>query len=447
MSREELFALVWEKPTREVAKEFGVSDVAISKLCARLQVPKPPRGYWARVQSGKTPRQPSLPAFREEIDRQRREAARVKAAGLLSNLEKQLYAAALSDLRRQAIDGEGADLHGSRLPDLEPDIAAQIMFLIQNRVEDWVQRGRIVPERGRSVQGSAASLVERLLPLARAQLLLFENEHRRSWDASGPVVLLRLTAHLQERIAALVRIVRDQKLKHVVMPLMAVDHAWTVRHIHAPEMRLFLDSTLCVSTNEIWVEWLQKAWREEDAPERKATGRLRLQEIMPIDYMPRREVAVSPTISRATVAPYRERLRGLLEAERVHEMLLNAAFAMEREVPDETLALTERIWFGSERPFRSARQAWHRVEHDLEQWATEIEADRSALARSILGVEIGDIVTAQQGERLVRLSVTGVSLHAGDNHITFGVSGKRFRKDGTLGKLDDTLWLHFENEA
>jgi hypothetical protein len=45
LSREELFALVWEKPAREVAKELGVSDVAIGKLCARLQVPKPPRGY------------------------------------------------------------------------------------------------------------------------------------------------------------------------------------------------------------------------------------------------------------------------------------------------------------------------------------------------------------------------------------------------------------------
>ena len=42
LSREELFALVWEKPTVEVAKELGVSDVAVAKLCARLQVPKLP---------------------------------------------------------------------------------------------------------------------------------------------------------------------------------------------------------------------------------------------------------------------------------------------------------------------------------------------------------------------------------------------------------------------
>jgi hypothetical protein len=38
--------------------ELGVSDVAIAKLCTRFQVPKPSRGYWARVQSGQTPRRP-----------------------------------------------------------------------------------------------------------------------------------------------------------------------------------------------------------------------------------------------------------------------------------------------------------------------------------------------------------------------------------------------------
>jgi len=54
ISREELFAMVWERSTQEVARELGVSDVAVGKLCARLQVPKPPRGYWARVQSGQT---------------------------------------------------------------------------------------------------------------------------------------------------------------------------------------------------------------------------------------------------------------------------------------------------------------------------------------------------------------------------------------------------------
>lgn len=76
ISREELFALIWEKPTVEVARDMGISDVAVAKLCARLQVPKPPRGYWARVEAGQAPRRPPLRAFREEIEERRKALAR-----------------------------------------------------------------------------------------------------------------------------------------------------------------------------------------------------------------------------------------------------------------------------------------------------------------------------------------------------------------------------------
>ncbi len=48
---EELKRLVWEKPTIELAKEFGISDVAIGKRCVARGIAKPPRGYWAKKQS------------------------------------------------------------------------------------------------------------------------------------------------------------------------------------------------------------------------------------------------------------------------------------------------------------------------------------------------------------------------------------------------------------
>lgn len=447
LSREELFALVWEKPTQDLAIELGVSDVAIGKLCARLQVPKPPRGYWARVQSGQTPRRPPLAAFREEIDRSRREAARARTAESLSNLQQKFYRAALSDLQGRGADVDRADTRGNRLPNLSPDLAAQILLLIQSRGQNWVEEGKIAARWSHSAQSSAANLVGKLLPLARPQMLVFDSESKKgSYAANGPVVLVRLTAPLQERIAALVRIVRDQKLQHVVMPLVATDFAWSARHLYTPESRLFLDSSLCVSATEAWVEFTRKAWREDDPPERVATGKLKLQAIMPIDYMPVREITLSPVVSRATMAPYRERLRGLIEAERVLEMISRAAYAIEQEVPDQTLALADKIWFGKERPFQSAREAWRRLKEELDLWEEELEAERSALAQSVLGIDVGDIVTAQNGGRLLRLSVTRVALYAGDKHVTFTVNGMRFRKDGTLGKLQDAFTLHFENE-
>lgn len=53
ISREDLYLLVWSKPTTEVASLLGVSDVAVGKRCKKLNVPKPPRGYWAKLYSGK----------------------------------------------------------------------------------------------------------------------------------------------------------------------------------------------------------------------------------------------------------------------------------------------------------------------------------------------------------------------------------------------------------
>ena len=44
----ELKALVWTKPTSQLAKDLSVSDVAIGKWCAKLGVSKPPRGYWMK---------------------------------------------------------------------------------------------------------------------------------------------------------------------------------------------------------------------------------------------------------------------------------------------------------------------------------------------------------------------------------------------------------------
>ena len=50
ISKEELFLLVWEFPTTEVAKQFNVSDKAIAQRCKLLGVEKPPRGYWRKQQ-------------------------------------------------------------------------------------------------------------------------------------------------------------------------------------------------------------------------------------------------------------------------------------------------------------------------------------------------------------------------------------------------------------
>jgi len=60
-SRFELYELVWAKPMTHLAKELGLSDVGLRKICVKYGIPLPPRGHWARLQFGKQDPRPELP--------------------------------------------------------------------------------------------------------------------------------------------------------------------------------------------------------------------------------------------------------------------------------------------------------------------------------------------------------------------------------------------------
>jgi len=53
LSPSELYDLVWSKPMTVLAKEFGISDQGLAKICRRNDIPTPERGYWAKLQAGK----------------------------------------------------------------------------------------------------------------------------------------------------------------------------------------------------------------------------------------------------------------------------------------------------------------------------------------------------------------------------------------------------------
>ena len=62
ISREALYRAVWSEPIKTVAARLDISDVALAKTCRKHLVPIPPRGHWAKVQSGKRVFRPALPA-------------------------------------------------------------------------------------------------------------------------------------------------------------------------------------------------------------------------------------------------------------------------------------------------------------------------------------------------------------------------------------------------
>jgi len=61
LSREDLYTLVWSEPMLKVAARFNVSSSYMARVCSRMNVPRPERGYWAKLAVGKMQMQIPLP--------------------------------------------------------------------------------------------------------------------------------------------------------------------------------------------------------------------------------------------------------------------------------------------------------------------------------------------------------------------------------------------------
>jgi hypothetical protein len=60
-NREVLYAEVWEQPLVTVAAKYDISAVALGKVCRKLQIPLPGRGYWTKKEFGKPVEKSPLP--------------------------------------------------------------------------------------------------------------------------------------------------------------------------------------------------------------------------------------------------------------------------------------------------------------------------------------------------------------------------------------------------
>ncbi|MBN2438904.1 MAG: hypothetical protein JXL20_09935, partial [Deltaproteobacteria bacterium] len=63
LKREALYKMVWSEPVSKLAREYGLSDRGLGKICKRLEIPVPGRGYWQMKKKGlKIPTPPLRPA-------------------------------------------------------------------------------------------------------------------------------------------------------------------------------------------------------------------------------------------------------------------------------------------------------------------------------------------------------------------------------------------------
>ncbi|MCW3013526.1 MAG: hypothetical protein JWO02_618 [Solirubrobacterales bacterium] len=68
--REVLYKEVWAEPMTTVAARYGLSSNFLARVCERLKIPRPARGYWAQIKVGGKLPKPALPApqLGDEVD-------------------------------------------------------------------------------------------------------------------------------------------------------------------------------------------------------------------------------------------------------------------------------------------------------------------------------------------------------------------------------------------
>jgi len=61
INRQTLYEEIWKEPMTTVSKRYDLSDVGLRKICIKLDIPIPNRGYWTKLKNGKVVAKESLP--------------------------------------------------------------------------------------------------------------------------------------------------------------------------------------------------------------------------------------------------------------------------------------------------------------------------------------------------------------------------------------------------
>lgn len=114
-SRAALYDAIWTRTLEAVAREVGISGVALGKRCRRLRIPTPPRGYWAVLAVGgdvgaRPPLPPDLTA--EELEARRLASIAKQKASWREGYERDLRESEAEE-RRQRLPRAREAVHGA----------------------------------------------------------------------------------------------------------------------------------------------------------------------------------------------------------------------------------------------------------------------------------------------------------------------------------------------
>jgi hypothetical protein len=61
VDRQTLYEELWQIPGTQLARKYGISDVALGKACRRHDIPRPPSGFWTMRKHGYEAERTPLP--------------------------------------------------------------------------------------------------------------------------------------------------------------------------------------------------------------------------------------------------------------------------------------------------------------------------------------------------------------------------------------------------
>lgn len=217
LTREGLYELVWAAPLSTLAAQWGISRNGLAKVCDRLMIPYPGRGYWNARKAERPPLPPAPAGVEPQIDlgaragRTRRARSRLApearrdqlmatAAGIIT--AEGLHAATMKRIARETGLSEAqAHNHFPRRADLLVALARRELAAMNDQRLSEVERGQDNLTRVtlstltylRQV-GKRGALIQRLLnsPEVRAGLRA-EREAQRGYSRR------RMTERLETR--------------------------------------------------------------------------------------------------------------------------------------------------------------------------------------------------------------------------------------------------------
>ena len=190
VDRQTLYEEVWTEPVSAVAPRYGLSDVGLAKLCRRLSIPLPMRGYWAKIRAGKKMGRAALPPLPAETFVRIPDPVRTDEAARLEK-SKAAQREARAVVKRKVVERPPGDL-------VESTLVTQARARLSTD-QGWNDpKGlRHAPKEVLDISVSATSLDRALTLVDRLLLLLEAQGMRASVDAEKARTCLKWESTIQ----------------------------------------------------------------------------------------------------------------------------------------------------------------------------------------------------------------------------------------------------------